>query len=216
MRKKIKIGVVGLGNFGNDFMALFVGHPDVAEVAVCDRIEERIEATKAAHGLTRSYTDYDEMLKAKDIDCVAIFTQRHLHAPMVLKALEAGKHVYSAVPIACSIEEIRQIIEIIKSYDYLDRVTFISFYYENLLFVRNLEPNQSAQYLEKALTHQLIRRVAADKLDVDIKHTGLTPEAIQEAHEAGIKVNCWTVDDPEIAEKLASWGVDYITTNILE
>ena len=113
-------------------------------------------------------------------------------------------------------EDVRQIIEVIKSYDYLDKVTFISFYYENLLFVRNLEPNQSAQFLERALTYQLIRRVAADKLDVDIKHTGLTPEAIQEAHEAGIKVNCWTVDDPEIAERLAEWGVDYITTNILE
>ena len=32
MRKKIKVGVVGLGNFGNDFMALFVGHPDIEEV----------------------------------------------------------------------------------------------------------------------------------------------------------------------------------------
>ena len=32
----------------------------------------------------------------------------------------------------------------------------------------------------------------------------------------GIKVNCWTVDDPEIAERLVSWGVDYITSNILE
>ena len=114
MRKKIKVGVVGLGSFGNDFMALFVGHPDIGEVVLCDRIEDRIAATKAAHGLTRSYTDYDEMLKQKDIDCVAIFTQRHLHAPMVLKALEAGKHVYSAVPIACSIEEIRQIIEKVK------------------------------------------------------------------------------------------------------
>ena len=114
VRKKIKVGVVGLGNFGNDFMALFVGHPDIEEVVLCDRIEERIAVTKAAHGLTRSYIDYDEMLKQKDIDCVAIFTQRHLHAPMVLKALEAGKHVYSAVPIACSIEEIEQIIEKVK------------------------------------------------------------------------------------------------------
>ena len=31
-----------------------------------------------------------------------------------------------------------------------------------------------------------------------------------------IKVNCWTVDDPADAERLISWGVDFITTNILE
>ena len=37
-----------------------------------------------------------------------------------------------------------------------------------------------------------------------------------ELDKNGIKVNCWTVDDPERAEQLAEWGVDYITTNILE
>ena len=113
-------------------------------------------------------------------------------------------------------EDIRQIIDIIKGYDYLEQVTFISFYYENLLYVRNLEPQQSAQFLDRALTHQVIDRCAADRLDVDIKHTALTPENIRAAHEAGLVVNCWTVDDPAVAEKLADWGVDYITTNILE
>lgn len=113
-------------------------------------------------------------------------------------------------------EDIRQIIDIIKGYDYLERVTFISFHYENLLLVRNLEPKQSAQFLERALTHQLIARCAADKLDVDIKYTALTPENIKAAHAAGLQVNCWTVDNPEVAETLALWGVDYITSNILE
>ena len=51
MRKKIKVGVVGLGNFGNDFMSLFVGHPDIEEVVLCDRIEDRINVTKAAQGI---------------------------------------------------------------------------------------------------------------------------------------------------------------------
>ena len=51
---------------------------------------------------------------------------------------------------------------------------------------------------------------------MDIKYTALTPENIKAAHAADLKVNCWTVDDPEVAEKLALWGVDYITSNILE
>ena len=113
-------------------------------------------------------------------------------------------------------EDVRQIIDIIKEYDYLDRVTFISFYYENLLFVRNILPNQSAQFLNKELTGEIIARVVADKLDVDICGLGLTPENIKAAHNAGLQVNCWTVDRPEDAETLIRWGVDYITTNILE
>ena len=41
-------------------------------------------------------------------------------------------------------------------------------------------------------------------------------ELIDRLHAAGIKVNCWTVDDPADGERLAEWGVDYITSNILE
>lgn len=113
-------------------------------------------------------------------------------------------------------EDIRQIVAIINAYGYLDRVTFISFYYENLLFVRNISPNQSAQFLDKVLTPEIIARAAADKLDLDIWYKVLTPENIKAAHAAGLKVNCWTVDSPEMAEQLALWGVDYITSNILE
>lgn len=55
------------------------------------------------------------MLKnAPDVDCIGIFTQRHLHGPMVIKALKMGKNVYSAVPIGCTLEEIREITELAK------------------------------------------------------------------------------------------------------
>ena len=43
-----------------------------------------------------------------------------------------------------------------------------------------------------------------------------SPEYIARLHGAGLKVNCWTVDKPEAAEKLIEMGVDFITTNILE
>jgi len=44
----------------------------------------------------------------------------------------------------------------------------------------------------------------------------LTEELIEKAHKAGLKVNCWTVNTQEDGERLAAWGVDFITTNILE
>ena len=51
------------------------------------------------------------MLASPEIDAVAIFTQRWTHGPLVVQALRAGKHVYSAVPMAISAEEIGAIIE---------------------------------------------------------------------------------------------------------
>ena len=53
-------------------------------------------------------------------------------------------------------------------------------------------------------------------MDVDVDYRSLTEEIIRLVHEAGRKVNSWTVDKKEDAERLALWGVDFITTNILE
>lgn len=113
-------------------------------------------------------------------------------------------------------EEIARIIEIIKEYDYLDNLTFISFNYDNLLRVRKILPNQSAQYLFWKITDAEIERLVRDKIDVDVWVVELTKEQIEACHRAGLKVNCWTVDDPKKAEELASWGIDIITSNILE
>ncbi len=113
-------------------------------------------------------------------------------------------------------EDLQEIIAIIRDFDYLDNVVFISFEYENLTLLRELLPNQSAQFLDFTLNEELIARAAADGLDLDIRHTDLTPELIEKAHAAGLKVNCWTVNTKEDGERLASWGVDFITTNILE
>lgn len=113
-------------------------------------------------------------------------------------------------------EEIARIIEIIKEYDYLDNLTFISFNYDNLLRVRKILPNQSAQYLFWKITDAEIERLVRDKIDVDVWVVELTKEQIEACHRAGLKVNCWTVDDPKKAEELDSWGIDIITSNILE
>lgn len=113
-------------------------------------------------------------------------------------------------------EEIAKIIEIIKSYDYLENTTFISFVYDNLLKIKEILPNQSAQYLFWKVTDEEINRLAHDKIDVDVWVKELTREQIEACHKAGLTVNCWTVDDKNLAESLADWGIDYITTNILE
>jgi len=52
-----------------------------------------------------------EDLLASDVDAVAIFTQQWTHGPLVVQALRAGKHVYSAVPMAITREEIAAIID---------------------------------------------------------------------------------------------------------
>ena len=113
-------------------------------------------------------------------------------------------------------EECARFIEIIRSFDYLDNVTFISFYYENLVKVRAILPSQSVQFLFDKVENGIIEKLKEANIDVDVYHKGLTKEAVEEIHAAGLKVNCWTVDSKEDAERYAEWGVDFITSNILE
>jgi glycerophosphoryl diester phosphodiesterase len=66
------------------------------------------------------------------------------------------------------------------------------------------------------MTDEVVDRLIRDRIDIDANHKAITEEVIKRAHEAGLTVNCWTVDSPERAEELVRFGIDYITTNILE
>ncbi len=100
----ISLGLVGLGAFGRSFADMFMSHPLVDRIALCDREPERIarlagqERWQAKFDPRDTYASLDEICKS-DLDAVAIFTQHWLHAPQAVQAMEAGKHVYSAVPI---------------------------------------------------------------------------------------------------------------------
>ena len=113
-------------------------------------------------------------------------------------------------------EDVIRIIEIIQQEGYLSNVIFISFDFENMLTIRRLLPKQRAQYLTVKYSEELVEQLVNERLDLDILHEALTKENIEYMHSRGIVINCWTVDDPARGEELASWGVDYITSNILE
>jgi predicted dehydrogenase len=107
------IGVVGVGQFGAQFAHLFHLHPGVSDVFVVDERPERAAEAIERYGLAGSLGTFDELL-ASDVDAVAIFTQRWTHGPLVERALRAGKHVYSAVPMAVTENEIARIIDAVR------------------------------------------------------------------------------------------------------
>ena len=113
-------------------------------------------------------------------------------------------------------EDVAHIIDIIRECDYLDGTIFISFAWDNLIYVKNLLPDQTVQFLTVECDDELIEKMAANDMDLDIYYKGLTEELIRKLHASDIEVNCWTVDQIEDADKLIAWGVDYITSNILE
>ena len=111
---KIRIGFVGCGQFCRHFVPLFQAHPAVEFVAVTDKFPERCKEYDELFHVDKIFDSFQQMIESDEINAVAIFSQRNQHGQMAIEALKAGKHVYSAVPMATSIEEIRQIVELVK------------------------------------------------------------------------------------------------------
>ncbi|AHM63049.1 oxidoreductase domain-containing protein [Flammeovirgaceae bacterium 311] len=91
----LRIGIIGTGGRGEGIAMLLKEIPDVALVACCDLIPERLQKVMkhAARG-AKAFIDYRKLLEEKNIDAVVVATPLHLHHQMGVDALEAGKHVY--------------------------------------------------------------------------------------------------------------------------
>lgn len=112
--EKIKLGIVGFGEYSLSYLDLWLQHPLIECVVGAEFIDERREHVANTYGM-KMYKTYDEMLAAeKDLNCIGIFSQRHQHGPMVIQALKLGKHVFSAVPMGIEEEEIFEILELVK------------------------------------------------------------------------------------------------------
>lgn len=132
----LKIGLCGAGQFGTCFVPVFQRHPEVSEVYLADVIPDRLAKEAARFGVTKTF-DSLEALCASDCDCIALFTQRWLHAPQAVKALKAGKHVYSAVPAAVTLEELHDLVETVKSTGLIYMLGETSYYRAQTTFCRN-------------------------------------------------------------------------------
>lgn len=111
MAEKIRVGVIGTG-FGVEVqIPSFQLHPDTEVVAVCSAHLERAKEAAARFGLPYAFADYRAMVALPDLDLVSVVTPPHLHYPMTMAALEAGKHVLCEKPMAMDAAEARTMLQ---------------------------------------------------------------------------------------------------------
>ncbi len=113
MREKLRICVVGCGQFARHFVPLFQNHPACEFVAVCDKFRDRAEDYTERFKTDKIFDTFEEAVNSDEINATAIFSQRDQHGYMAIEALKHGKHVYSAVPMALKIDEIKEIVRLV-------------------------------------------------------------------------------------------------------
>lgn len=134
--KKITLGIVGAGNFLRSFFIdIFQLHPGVGDIYVADLDLSRAEELVKKYNLAGAVRTMDELL-SKKLDAVAIFTSRHTHGPLAIQAMEAGCHVYLAVPAAVSIPELRAMCELSGRKRLVCMTGETSYYYPEIVYAR--------------------------------------------------------------------------------
>ncbi len=135
---KVKIGVVGFGEFSESFLPLFIAHPDVEYVCGAEIYEPRRKYIEDTYGI-KMYSSFDEMIENdSDINSVGIFTQRHQHGAMAIESLRRGKHVFSAVPMGITEEEVFEIIRLADENDLIYMMSETCYYFPCAVFCRKM------------------------------------------------------------------------------
>lgn len=103
---KLKIGIIGVGSISENHIAGYLKRDDCELYAFCDINKERLEEKGEKYGVTRLYTDKDEMLATcPELDAVSVCTWNCAHAECSIAALKAGKNVLCEKPMAMNAKQ---------------------------------------------------------------------------------------------------------------
>jgi len=112
--EKMRVAIIGCGMIMTEHMEAWSGIPMVDMVAAVDIDSAKIATMKKRWGLAEAalYSDWKKMLAEVKPDAVDICLPNHLHCPAALDAFAAGCHVYVEKPMALSVAECQEMIDL--------------------------------------------------------------------------------------------------------
>jgi predicted dehydrogenase len=120
MSDPIRVGVVGVGNRGSQHVRFMLEYEGVEVRAICDINEEHLARAQASvvqlghpkpEGYSRGPTDWRRLCERNDLDLVFNATPWEWHAPISVAAMRTGKHAWTEVPAAITLEECWELVE---------------------------------------------------------------------------------------------------------
>src|ERR687897_481957 len=103
--REVRVGVVGLGRFGQLHARILSELPGCEVSALCEVDEPTLERCGKDYGVRALYTDLEAMLKLEELDAVDIVTDEPAHGRQTMLCLEHGKVVFVEKPLATNGDE---------------------------------------------------------------------------------------------------------------
>lgn len=121
--KPRRVGLIGTGWYGKIDLLRLIQIAPVEVVSLCDvdkkmlaEAAEIVASRQVSKKKPRTYADYREMLKQKDLDLVLIATPDHWHALTMIEAVKSGLDVYCQKPISVDIVEGQAMVAAARKY----------------------------------------------------------------------------------------------------
>ena len=120
---KVNVCIVGLGWTGSNHYAGYAAIPEKANVLAVVARSDAAQAKAKAWGIPKIYTSFDQALNDNEIDALSICTPHYEHTPMLLAAMQAGKHVIGETPACMNEDECRQLRQALFAYPQVKAAT---------------------------------------------------------------------------------------------
>ena len=188
MINQINVGIIGTGWCGGIRANACADNPLVDKLYIAESNKERLQELKKSLKLESSTDNWNELIDNKNIDTIIISaTPETTHFPMALAALKAGKNVFLEKPIATTLKEAEELIDVsIKN-----NVKFTIGYSQRF--------NSKYAYVKKSLNENLIgepvtclvsRHVTRELGENMSGRTVLSPAATESTHDLDLLLWC--------------------------
>jgi UDP-N-acetyl-2-amino-2-deoxyglucuronate dehydrogenase len=111
MSKKMKFAIIGAGVISPFHAKAISRHPDAEIVAISDVDVAKADKLASEYSVSRTYQDYQQMLKDEEIDVVSVCVPSGLHGEASIAAAQAGKHVLCEKPLEITANQMTAMIE---------------------------------------------------------------------------------------------------------
>lgn len=213
-KKKIKVGVVGIGHLGNYHLQKYHNLDNCDIVAVSDTVAERVQKAAEIYKCT-TFSDYHEMLGKVDAVSIAVPTSGHY---MIARDfLTAGADVLIEKPICATLEEADELIELAWKNGLILQVGFVERFNPAIMAMENviknpmfIEAHRLHPFFERGTDVDVILDLMIHDLDIILKFVG---SPIKGVEAVGVPILSDKIDISNVRISFATGCIANVTAS---
>ena len=192
--QKVNIGIIGTGWCGGIRAETCAASPYVSELHIAEIKEARLKEVADKTRPATATTDYRALLRNDDIHAIIVSaTPETVHYPMAKETLLAGKHLLLEKPIALSLAEADELIDLARSKSLLFTIGYSQRFNPKFAYVKRSIVDGTIGQPVSALVSRHITRNLGNKISGRIK---LSPAAMEATHDIDFVLWCFEPRKP--------------------